>query len=219
MHRSLNYINNKLMLGKAILRFGECMKSLPFRPVLQKELVGTFMLFLIMILIPSLTQNSSAFSTSSFAERETPLQLISLQSPGHTPPVLTEDQLAALTIYLEARGESFAGKLAVAAVIRNRMKAKYQSDGTVKGTVLKRLQFQPWNHAKPEEARFRISHSRMRDSLLAWRMVQDGRNVVQGALLFYNPRLVKTPFWATVSHKVASIGGHEFFVPPGRSQV
>ena len=99
------------------------------------------------------------------------------------------------------------------------MQAKYQSDGTVKGTVLKRLQFQPWNQATPESVRYRISQVRMRDSLLAWHMVQDGRNVVSGALLFYNPRLVETPMWATVSHKVASIGGHEFFVPPGKLEV
>ena len=51
-----------------------------------------------------------------------------------------DETLAALTVYLEARGESFAGKMAVAAVIRNRMKMKYQSDGTIRGPVLRRSQ-------------------------------------------------------------------------------
>ncbi|WP_447968099.1 cell wall hydrolase [Nitrospira sp. M1] len=175
---------------------------------------------LLIVILPTGTNNSAAFSPFILVQKNTPEPQVVVTEPLiDTVMPLSDDRLAALTIYLEARGESFAGKLAVAAVIRNRMKAKYQSDGTVKGTVLKRLQFQPWNHAKPEDVRHRISESRMHDSLLAWRMVQDGRSIVQGALLFYNPRLVQTPRWAMVSHKVASIGGHEFFVPPGRLQV
>ncbi len=171
------------------------------------------------LLSPDWTNNSAAYSSASLLQKGNTSKSSAQSKPlaGRTP--LSDDRLAALTIYLESRGESFAGKLAVAAVIRNRMSARYQSDGTVKGTVLKRLQFQPWNQAKPEDVRHKISESRMRDSLLAWNMVQDGREIVQGALLFYNPRLVDTPFWATVSHKVASIGGHEFFVPPGKHQV
>ena len=132
-------------------------------------------------------------------------------SPGNRH--LSDDTLAALTVYLEARGESFAGKLAVAAVIRNRMKRKYHSDGTVKGTVLRPWQFQPWNRRKPHQVRFDLNESKMRDSMLAWKMVQDGRNVVKGAVLFYAPRLVRSPRWALQGHMVASIGRHEFYVP------
>ena len=129
---------------------------------------------------------------------------------------LSDDKLAALTVYLEARGESFAGKMAVAAVIRNRMKLKYQSDGTVKGTVLRPKQFEPWIKKQPHQVRFDPNESKMRDSMLAWRMVQDGREVVKGAVLFYNPRLVRSPRWARQGHMVASIGGHEFYVPSKR---
>lgn len=123
----------------------------------------------------------------------------------------SDDTLAALTIYLEARGESFAGKLAVAAVIRNRMKHKYHSDGTVKGTVLRAKQFEPWIGRNPEEVGFDPTNRKMQESLLAWKLVQDGRNIVDGAVLFYNPQLVRTPRWAQINHKVAKIGGHEFF--------
>ena len=128
-------------------------------------------------------------------------------------PYPSPEDLAALTIYLEARGESFAGKMAVAAVIRNRMAMKYQSDGTVKGTVLKRKQFQPWNRQQPFQVLANFNKRRMKDSLLAWRLVQDGRNVVDGAVLFFNPRIARTPRWAQVGQKVATIGGHEFYVP------
>ncbi len=131
-------------------------------------------------------------------------------------PTPSEETLSALTVKLEARGESFAGKLAVAAVIRNRMKLRYQSDGTIKGTVLKPKQFQPWNFKSPHQVRFDLRNKEMRDSLLAWRLVQDGRKIVDGAVLFYNPNLVRTPYWAKVSRKVATIGGHEFYVPSNR---
>lgn len=123
----------------------------------------------------------------------------------------SDDILAALTIYLEARGESFAGKMAVAAVIRNRIRQKYHSDGTVKGTVLRAKQFEPWIGRSPEEMRFNRKNRKMQESLLAWELVQDGRNVVDGAVLFYNPALVNIPRWAKVYRKIAEIGGHEFF--------
>ncbi len=135
-----------------------------------------------------------------------PLEMIHPQESSHS-----DDTLAALTIYLEARGESFAGKLAVAAVIRNRMTHKYHSDGTVKGTVLRAKQFEPWMGRNPEEVEFDQTNRIMQESLLAWRLVQDGRKVVDGAVLFYNPQLVKTPRWAQFNRKVAKIGGHEFF--------
>lgn len=139
--------------------------------------------------------------------------LVSFDSSSILEDTPVDENLAALTVYLEARGESFAGKLAVAAVIRNRMKMKYHSDGTIKGTVLRRKQFQPWNRRRPHQVRVDMSQKHMQDSLLAWRLVQDGRNVVDGAVLFYNPRIARTPGWATVGHKVATIGGHEFYIP------
>ncbi len=146
-------------------------------------------------------------------------QSSALQKLRHFHP---SEALAALTVYFEAAGESFAGKLAVAAVIRNRMKLKYQSDGTVKGTVkgtvLKARQFQPWSTRNPYHIPLDLKKKSMRDSLLAWRLVQDGRNVVDGAVLFYNPKLVRTPYWATVSQRVSTIGGHEFYTPPSRSR-
>lgn len=125
-----------------------------------------------------------------------------------------DDILAALTVFLEAEGETFEGKLAVAAVIRNRMRERYQSDGTVHGTVLRSWQFEPWLYRDPASVDFDLDNPSMRDSLLAWLLVQDGREVVDGAVLFYNPRLVQTPAWARISRNVASIGRHEFFKPP-----
>ena len=130
---------------------------------------------------------------------------------SQTPKKHDDDTLAALTIYFEAEGESFAGKLAVAAVIRNRMAHRFHSDGTVRGTVLRPKQFEPWITRNPDHIPFNPLNTKMQESLLAWKLVQDGRKVVNGAVLFYNPTIVKSPRWALVHRKVAKIGGHEFF--------
>ncbi len=132
-------------------------------------------------------------------------------SPIQSTPRHDDDTLAALTIYYEAKGESFAGKMAVAAVIRNRMANHFHSDGTMRGTVLRPKQFEPWITRNPDTIPFDPSNSKMQESLLAWKLVQDGREVVNGAVLFYNPEIVKSPRWAQVHRKVATIGGHEFF--------
>ena len=153
----------------------------------------------------SSTDMADGLSSSLYHAKQMPTQN---QKP---PSSHSDDILAALTIYLEARGESFAGKMAVAAVIRNRMINKYHSDGTVKGTVLRAKQFEPWIGRSPETIRFDPGNRKMHESLLAWTLVQDGRNVVDGAVLFYNPTLVNAPRWARVYQKVAKIGEHEFF--------
>ena len=54
-----------------------------------------------------------------------PLSIGSFAGLWGDQPIFSEGTLAALTVYLEARGESFAGKLAVAPVIRSRMKLRY----------------------------------------------------------------------------------------------
>jgi hypothetical protein len=172
-------------------------------------LIGIGTLFLCLIPIPFTPANSANVGillSSSTLRSPLPLDMDHAQQSIHS-----DDTLAALTIYLEARGESFAGKLAVAAVIRNRMTYKYHSDGTVRGTVLRAKQFEPWIGRNPEEVKFDQTNRKMQESLLAWNLVQDGRKVVDGAVLFYNPQLVKAPRWAQVNRKVAKIGGHEFF--------
>ena len=161
-----------------------------------------------------------ALTILAFPQEFTPLnslEIASLVSQGHqgteisSPGEHASDTLAALTIYLEARGESFAGKMAVAAVIRNRMHYRYHSDGTVKGTVLRAKQFEPWITLKPRDIVFNIHNVKMRESLMAWHLVQDGRKVVEDAVLFFNPHIVRAPRWARVNRKVATIGGHDFF--------
>lgn len=54
---------------------------------------------------------------------------------------MTDADPFALCVFTEAAGEQFEGKVAVARVIHNRMAQRYESDGTIAGTVLKYDQF------------------------------------------------------------------------------
>lgn len=163
------------------------------------------------VLIPLNSGNKETAHYALAASPQTSSSIHPLQHSTLEPMRHDDDTLAALTIYFEAKGESFAGKLAVAAVIRNRMIHHFHSDGTVRGTVLRPKQFEPWITRNPDDIPFNPSNTKMQESLMAWKLVQDGRKVVNGAVLFYNPDIVKSPRWAQVHRKVAKIGGHEFF--------
>lgn len=140
--------------------------------------------------------------------------------------VIPDNALAVVTIYQEAQGEPFDGKVAVAEVIRNRMRKKYASDGTVAGTVLRPLQFSGWN-AKDQHDPLNRARSRslqiddsdpiVADCVRAWVMaVHGGSDTVKGAVLYYNPAGVNgTPEWALPDSaiEVARIGRHVFFIP------
>ena len=145
-------------------------------------------------------------------------------SEGEQMRILSERALAVVTIYQEAQGEDYAGKVAVAEVIRNRMNKKYASDGTVAGTVLRPLQFSGWNAKDPgrvRAAKIDDEDALVKDCTKAWDAAMAGSNTVQGAVLYYNPdpRLVpETPEWALPDSAVetARIGHHVFFVPKQR---
>ena len=123
--------------------------------------------------------------------------------------------LAVITIFQEARGESFQGKIAVAEVIRNRMRMKYSSDGTVVGTVLRPYQFSGWNTQDPN----RIPAMRIDDTdpvvqecVQAWHQSENSSFVGQ-AVLYLNKSIVHPlPNWARDDKEVARIGAHTFYI-------
>src|SRR5258705_5674072 len=62
---------------------------------------------------------------------------------------LLPDEIMALTIYGEARGESIEGQIAVANVIMNRWRANLTKFKTVKEVCLEPFQFSCWNKSDP----------------------------------------------------------------------
>lgn len=124
---------------------------------------------------------------------------------------------AALTIWGEARGESWEGQVAVAEVIRNRTTQLYSSKGTVASTVLSPYQFSMWNTRDPN----RLAAAALDElnpayctAMRAWREAERGSSLVKGAVLYYAPQLVDhVPEWAQPEKviQVAEVGRHRFF--------
>lgn len=137
--------------------------------------------------------------------------------------LISDDAVAIVTILQEAESEPFAGKLAVAEVIMNRSRHRYNSDGTIIGTCLGPLQFSGWNSKSTNRIRTmrcKSSDPMVADCIKAWEQAKAGSNTVQGALLYYSPKTLAAlglpaPDWddPKKSRQVASIGHHLFFVP------
>lgn len=136
---------------------------------------------------------------------------------------VSERAWAVMTIWQEARGEIFDGKVAVGEVIVTRMTKRYSSDGTVEGTVLRPLQFSGWNTKDPN----RISAARLDTNDIAivecdraWTRALAGSAFTKGAVLYCNLELLQSinqvPPWIKECREVARVGHHTFYVPKGK---
>lgn len=129
--------------------------------------------------------------------------------------LISDETWAALTIWQEARGEPYDGKLGVAEVIHTRVLRHFDCDGTVVGAVLGPYQFSGWDTKDPNRRECAMLDDG--DSLFAlcrqaWRDVLAGTSVVPAAVFYYNPSSVPvTPTWATPEKLVRIIGAHHFF--------
>lgn len=148
--------------------------------------------------------------------------------------------LAALCIWDEAAGEQYEGKVAVGRVIRNRMAAHYESDGTVSGTVLAPGQFSgfwysmlagkytrdAWTLAQAAEKAATMLGEAQRQVIFtacqkAWQDAAPGSGFVGGpqfekltpqTVLYLNPAiLTHLPPWADPAKQVAVIYNHTFY--------
>ncbi len=131
--------------------------------------------------------------------------------------VISDDVLAGITIKQEADGESMAVKVAIGEVIRNRMAARYQSDGTVAGTVLHPFAFSGWNSTRdPNIAALRIrtvqvDSADLNDCSVAWNQSATS-GTVPGAVLYFVPGSVRVPpAWADPAKLVAVLGAQRFY--------
>jgi N-acetylmuramoyl-L-alanine amidase len=129
--------------------------------------------------------------------------------------LVSPDTWAVLTIIGEADGEPYAGKLAVAEVIRNRTRRKYSSDGTFIGTVLSPLQFSCWNAYSDRIPAAKADDSRLdvQDCQRAWDEALGGSDTVRSSVLYFNPQEAE-PGWAQKATFVTEIGRHRFYSDP-----
>jgi N-acetylmuramoyl-L-alanine amidase len=133
--------------------------------------------------------------------------------------ILSDDNLAAMNAWIEARGESFEGLVAVCEVMRNRMRqVKWDKDGdksaSVAEVVLAPYQFSGWNTKDPNRLKALVLDDQdpgFQRALRAWQYSATS-NLVKGATMYYNPKVITTPpAWAKPELRLATVGSHEFF--------
>ena len=121
-------------------------------------------------------------------------------------------QVLARTLWGEARGETQAGREAVAAVIVNRAARRKM---TIASVCLFPLQFSCWNLKDPNRGRLIAvtdSDGVFAECLAIAEMAVLGAldDATDGADHYFNPALVR-PAWAAAMTKTASIGHHDFY--------
>lgn len=130
-----------------------------------------------------------------------------------TGSLIPDEHWGYLTVAQEARYEPFEGKIAVAEVIRNRMRYKISSDGSVRGTVLFPYQFSGWNTRDPNRvacAGIDYRDKELQDIIAAWKIAfEKGTNLTQDAILYHADYV--SPDWSKVYKKTVVIGRHIFY--------
>lgn len=122
-------------------------------------------------------------------------------------------QMAARTLYGEARGEPEAGQRAVAHVIVNRLRSNRWGPTLASVCVWDR-QFSSWNNTDPNRTML-VSLSENDPAVVTFgRYVEEALSRVdpdptQGALWYYNPAIAK-PAWDQ-GQSFVQIGNHRFF--------
>jgi len=130
------------------------------------------------------------------AEAPTGMPHIPQPLPVEQPSISPDTELLARLIYAEARGESYRGKVAVGAVVMNRVRDK-DFPGTIKGVIYQQGQFAP------------IASRYNDDCLKAAREAMSGADPTGGAMYFFNPRTATDRLVRNMK-VVCVIGEHRF---------
>ena len=133
---------------------------------------------------------------------------------NRTGRLIPDDVWGILCCYAEARNQPYDGIVAVGNVIRERMKRRMMSDGSVVFTVLAPYQYS-WTNTTDGQRTHVFGASwespRMDECARAW-FESEHRVVVPEATHYYADSIPE-PWWARANHMVyvAKIGNHVFF--------
>lgn len=136
--------------------------------------------------------SSSSSSSSSTAAKTTSASIIS-----------SDHRLLAKLVHAEARGETYKGKVAVAAVVLNRVRSS-SFPNTISGVVYQKSAFS----CVPNGA---INNTPSADSIRAARDAMNGWDPTGGCLYFFNPKGTSDKWIRTRTVKTV-IGNHKFAV-------
>lgn len=120
---------------------------------------------------------------------------------------------AVLTIWQEARGCSQDCRVAVAEVIRERMRRKFRSDGTAASTVLWPKQFSGWNARDPNRVKSAVIDDRdpiVHACMQAWDESEVPK-LTRGAVYYLATNLRPMPDWADPAKCTTTLSGMAFF--------
>lgn len=128
--------------------------------------------------------------------------------------VISDDTIAVLNIWMEARGEEIDGKVGVGEVQRNRLQSRKWGT-TMAEVILAPYQFSGWNTKDPNRIKALLLDDDdpvLRQCALAWKSALEGSNLVNGALFYFNPKAVSAwPIWAAPAKFTKQIGNHLFY--------
>ena len=129
---------------------------------------------------------------------------MTLSSSSTTNSVSNSDlALLAKCVHAEARGESYVGQVAVAAVILNRVKSP-KFPNTISGVI-----YQPYAFTCVNDGQINLSPNQS-----AYNAAQDAMNgwdPTYGAIYYYNPKTA-TSSWIRTRSTTVTIGKHVFAV-------
>ncbi len=111
--------------------------------------------------------------------------------------------LLAKCVYAEARGESYVGQVAVAAVILNRVKSA-SFPNTISGVI-----YQPWAFTAVHDGQINLEPNQT--AINAARDAMNGWDPTYGCLFYYNPAIA-TSKWIYSRQVVVTIGKHVFAI-------
>lgn len=123
---------------------------------------------------------------------------------SHPAKPFTEKDLTLLAkiTQVEAGNESYEAQLAVANVILNRVKSPQFPD-TIKDVIYSGKQFPPAHNGLLDKS---VPDA---DALRAAKDALNGKNNVEDAVYFYNPRVTKGEFWSSLE-VIDTVGSHRF---------
>lgn len=128
---------------------------------------------------------------------------ISGGSPSAMSSLTADEKLLARVVYGEARGESYKGKVAVAAVVLNRVRSS-SFPNTISGVIYQKGAFSCVDNGS-------INLTPDSEAIRAAREALNGWDPTGGCLYFYNARLTDDAFLASLTIKTV-IGNHSFAV-------
>lgn len=123
------------------------------------------------------------------------------------PTLTKEQQIIALTLLAEARGEGVEGMEAVAMVIKQRMANRKQTASQV---CLARKQFSCWNGKSSEDLKYLWQSPAASDAIDVVRRFGKLDAAAIGYADHYCTVKIK-PYWSKGKTPVAVIGNHKFF--------